>query len=97
LSVPRKIDLHIRIPAGFGHAGWTKIKGKIHSRLKGVRSRWVRCNTAVFWQTEQLLGIFSTGTEKEGFPEFSIIDQNTRIGKGARNGLISHQKETVVF
>jgi hypothetical protein len=48
----------------------------------------VRCKSAVFWPTERLLGVFSTGTEKEGFTGVSI--QHVRIEEaiGARIGLI---------
>jgi hypothetical protein len=48
----------------------------------------VRCKSAVFWLTARLLGVFSTGTVKEGFTGVSI--QHVRIEEaiGARIGLI---------
>jgi hypothetical protein len=48
----------------------------------------VRCKSAVFWQKERLLSVFSTGTEKEGFTGVSL--QHVRIEEGieARIGLI---------
>jgi hypothetical protein len=48
----------------------------------------VRCKSAVFWKTERYLGVFSTGTEKEGFTGVSIQHVRIEVGIGARIGLI---------
>lgn len=51
------------------------IGGKKQVGLKGFTSHQVRCNSAVFWQTERYSGVFSTRTEKGGFTGFFNIDQ----------------------
>jgi len=61
----KKKEPHIRIPAGFMDAGWGILHGRIQVDCKGIDGPWVRCKTAVFWQTEQYYAVFSTRTEKE--------------------------------
>ncbi len=56
----------------------------------------MRDKSVVFWQTGQLLGIFSTGTEKEHNPVFSGIGPETGAGKGARIGLIFPQSSDLM-
>jgi hypothetical protein len=51
------------------------------------------CNSAVFWQTERLLGIFSTGKKKGSFMGFSGMGPGTGGEKGARIGLISLESD----
>jgi hypothetical protein len=48
----------------------------------------MRCKSAVFWQTERLLGIFSTGTENNDFKRLFkwLVRIEERIG--TRIGLI---------
>jgi hypothetical protein len=46
-----------------------KIHGKNRHGLKAFDGNWVRSKSAFFWQTERLLQVFSTGTEKKGFEE----------------------------
>ena len=41
-----------------------------------------------FWQSERLLGVFSTGTENSELSGFSGINQDTGKEKGDRTGLI---------
>jgi hypothetical protein len=57
----------------------------------------MRCKSAVFCQTEQLLGIFSTGNEKGGFTGISDISKHFWKGKGARIGLICPQGPDPLF
>jgi hypothetical protein len=59
---PWKNDLHIRVLAAFQESGWGKLCGKKQLDKKGLASHWVRYKSAVFLQTERLLGLFSTGT-----------------------------------
>jgi hypothetical protein len=68
--------------------GWAKIGGKNWHDLRAFDDGYTRCNSALFWQTERLLSIFSTGREKNGFTGFSGIGPDTVGGKGARIGLI---------
>ena len=58
------------------------ISGENSLGSRALDGHWERCKSALFWQTERFLGAFSTGTEKEGFTGFSIIDQEIRRGKG---------------
>jgi len=53
--------------------GWGKIGGKNRHDLRAFGGVYTRCNSALFWQTGQLWGRFSTGTEKEDNPRFSGI------------------------
>jgi hypothetical protein len=48
-----------------------KISDKIHIDSKAFGGLLARGKSAVFWQTGQYLGVFSTRTEKEGFTGFS--------------------------
>jgi hypothetical protein len=48
----------------------------------------VRRKSAVFWQTERLLGIFSTGTENNDFKRLFRIASKNEERIGTRIGLI---------
>jgi hypothetical protein len=74
-----KNDPHIRVLLAFPDDRWGKSGGKNSLDLKAFGGLYMGCNSAVFWQTEQLLGIFSTRTEKEHNTEISGI--GTDIGK----------------
>jgi hypothetical protein len=78
-----KKEPHSGVLAGFWGSGWGKSGSYIHLDLNGLTSHKARCKSAVFWQTERLLGIFSTGTEKGGFTGFSGIDKFIRKRKRA--------------
>ena len=69
---PQKNDPHIRIPAAFPGPGWGKLSGKNGLDSRAFGGLLVRLKFAVFWQTKRNLGVFSTGTEKEGFTGFSL-------------------------
>lgn len=73
--------------------GWGKIGGQNRLDLRAFDSGYTRCNSAVFWQTERLLSIFSTGKEKNSFTGFSGIGPGTGNGNGARIGLISFRAD----
>jgi hypothetical protein len=64
-------DSHIRVPAAFPMPGGDKPGGKFHLDLRGIGGLLMRCKSAVFWQTEHDLRVFSTGAEKERFSGFS--------------------------
>ena len=85
---PQKNDPHIRIPAAFPGPGWDKLGGKNGLDSRAFSGLWVRCKSAVFWQSKREMGVFSTGTEKEGFTRFSVFDRIIWMGNGARIGLI---------
>jgi hypothetical protein len=78
-----KKEPHSGVLAGFLGSGGGKSGSSIQLDLKGLTSHKVRCKSAVFWQTERLLGVFSTGTEKGGFTGFSGIDKFIQKRKGA--------------
>jgi hypothetical protein len=84
-------DLHIRVPAASFQAGWTELRGKNRGCLKAINGHLARGKPAVFWQTGQYVGVFSTGTQKKGYAGFSGIGSATKMGKWARIGLIFHQ------
>jgi len=69
-------------------SGWGKPSGEISLNLKGFDSPWARGNSPVFWKTKRDSGIFSTRTEKNGFAGFSLEQEKTEEGIGARLGLI---------
>ncbi len=48
----------------------------------------VRYKSAVFWKTERLLQVFSTGTEKRCFTRFFTCQLWMKEQIGARTGLI---------
>jgi hypothetical protein len=50
--------------------------------------------TAVFWQKERLLGLFSTGTEKDDFTGFSGFARIREGKKGARIGFFPLDLDT---
>ncbi|MFA4859910.1 hypothetical protein [Methanoregula sp.] len=83
-----KIDLHNRVPVAFSGLGWGKIGGKTRHGLRAFGGGYTRCDSAVFWQTERNLRIFSTGTKKEDNPGFYGSGPEVETGKGARIGLI---------
>ena len=60
-----------------------KIRDNIHRDFKAFGMLWERGKSAVFYQTERYLGVFSTRTEKEGFTGFSGICWEIGKGKGA--------------
>jgi hypothetical protein len=74
-----------------------KLRGEIHLDSKAIGGLLVRCKSAIFFQTEQLLGIFSTGTEKGGFTGFSGIEMNSGNGKKARKRRICPQGPDPLF
>ena len=78
-----KMSLILVFWQGFGGPDGVNQVAKLQLDLKGLTSHKVRCKSAVFWQTERLLGIFSTRTEKGGFTGFSGIDKFIRKRKGA--------------
>jgi hypothetical protein len=47
---------------------------------------WAMGIPPLFWQTERVIGIFSTGTETGGFKEFSAVTWDLKNEKGARFG-----------
>jgi hypothetical protein len=49
-----------------------KLYGQICLDLKGFGGLLMRCKSAVFWQTERILGIFSTRNEMKQFTGFSL-------------------------
>ena len=89
LTPPGKNDPHIRVLAGFPGFTWDKLGGKNGLDSRAFSGLWVRCKSAVFWQTGRFLGVFSTRTEKEGFTGFSVFDRIIWMGNGARIGRIS--------
>jgi hypothetical protein len=66
-----KTGLHNRVPVVVLGPGWGKISGKNWHDLRAFGGVYTRCNSAVFWQTGRLWGIFSTGTKKEDNAGFS--------------------------
>jgi hypothetical protein len=54
-----------------------KIRDKIHIDSEAFGMLLERSKSAVFYQTERYLGVFSTRTEKEGFTGFSGIGRET--------------------
>jgi len=85
---PPKNEPHIRVLAGFLRSGWGKVCDKIHLNLKGLKSHQVRCRSALFWQTERILSIFSTRNKKKRFTGFSGIGNYIWTGKGVHFGRI---------
>ena len=71
-------------------SGWDKPGGKNDLDLKGFPGLLERCKSALFWQTEPYMGVFSTRTEKADFTGFFGIDSVRKREKGARIGLIFH-------
>jgi hypothetical protein len=57
----------------------------------GIGGSWERCKSAVFWQTDQYLTVFSTRTEKEGNTGFPGSVLHHRKRKGAQFGLIEDE------
>jgi hypothetical protein len=88
LTFVEKNDPLIRVLAAFLWPGWGKLSGKNGLDLRAIGGLWARCNSAVFWQTERLYGVFSTRTETEGFTGFSDIVRYNQKGKEAQFGLI---------
>jgi hypothetical protein len=66
-----KNDPHIGVLAAFPGSGWDKLSGKNGLDSRAFSGLWARCKSAVFWQSKREMGVFSTGTEKEGFTWFS--------------------------
>jgi hypothetical protein len=60
-----------------------KIWDKIHIDYKAFGGLLARDKSAVFWQTGQYFGVFSTRTEKEGFTGFSGTGRKGGRGNGA--------------
>ncbi len=89
LSTIGKNEPHILVLAGFLRPGWDKLGGKVLLNLMAFGDLSVRCKSAVFWQTERIYGVFSTGTEKEHNPEISEFVRYKRRKNGAQFGLIS--------
>ena len=83
--------------ASHSHSGrvygpiWSKLFGRIHIDCRGIDGPWVRCKSAVFWQTDQYLTVFSTRTEKEGNTGFFGSVWHPKKRKGAWYGLIFTQ------
>jgi hypothetical protein len=50
---PGKTDLHICVPAAFSEPEWGKISDKNRHDLRAFGGGYTRCNSALFWQTEQ--------------------------------------------
>ena len=88
LPSSEKNDPHIRILAAFLGSRQGKLYAENSLGLKAIDDHQARCKSAVFWQTERLLGIFSTGTEKGGFTGLSGTGLDTVKGNGTRFGLI---------
>ena len=88
LIPPGKNDPHIRVLAGIQGSGWGKLGGENSLGLRAFSGRLMRSKYAVFWQTKQNLGVFSTGTEKRRFTGFSGISRDIIEGNKAQNGLI---------
>jgi hypothetical protein len=65
-----------------------KLRGKIHFDLKAIGGLLMRRKSAVFWQKEHYLRVFSTGTKKERFSGFSGRVPETFSGNRARIGRI---------
>jgi hypothetical protein len=68
---PGKNEPHTRIPTGFRVPGWTKIRGEKNPGLSAIGANQERVFPQVFRQTNDRLGIFSTGSESGGFTGFS--------------------------
>jgi hypothetical protein len=88
ITLVRKIDPHIGVLAGFLGFIWIIIGGENRFGCRAIGRHWARCKSALFWQTERQLSVFSTGTEKEGFAGFSVCQITIRKQVGARIGLI---------
>ena len=88
LTPPGKNDPHIRVLAGIQGSGWGKLSGKNDPDSRAFGGLLVRSKFALFWQTKQNLGVFSTGTEKRRFTGFSGISRDIIEGNKAQNGLI---------
>ena len=58
---------------------------------------WERRISPLFWQSERLKCVFSTGTKTRRLSGFSGIDWRTGLGKGARLGLICPQGPDPLF
>ena len=56
----------------------------------------LRCISAVFCQTKQESGVFSTGTENNGFTGFSGIALKTKRGNGARFGRFRDSGDCII-
>ena len=69
-SLFRKNDPYIRIPVAFTLSDGVKLSGKNGLDLMAFGGQWAICIPAVFWQTGRYLGVFSTGTETDGFTGF---------------------------
>jgi len=65
-----KIDLHIGVLAGFRGFKRVIVSGKNSIDCRAIGRHLARCKSALFWQTERKLSVFSTRTEKEGFTGF---------------------------
>jgi len=65
--------------------GWSKHGGKNHLNSKGFGGLQERCISAVFLQKGLFLGVFSTGTETDGFTGFSGNALGYPGGKRALN------------
>ena len=90
----RENDLHNRVPVAFPGPVWGKIGGKNRDDIRAFGGVYTRYDSAVFWQTGQLWGIFSTRMGKNGFTGFPGIGPGTGGRKGARLGhiLTTHWK-----
>ena len=65
---------------------WSKLHGRINIDCRGIGGLWERYKTAVFWQTDQYLAVFSTRIEKEGNTGFPGSVWHHRKRKGAQFG-----------
>jgi hypothetical protein len=83
-----KNDPRIRILAGFPGSEWGKLSGEKCLDLMPFGGLWERCKSAVFWQTECEMGVFSTGTKKGDNLGVSGIGRYIWKEKGAQFGRI---------
>jgi hypothetical protein len=86
-SVGKK-DPQIRPFFGFSGAGWVKAWVKINLDSRAFGGHWERSKSAVFWQTGQLKGVFSTRTETKQFTGVPQRGRDPKSEKGAPFGRI---------
>src|SRR5208283_609984 len=86
-SVGKK-DPQIRPFFGFSGARWVKAWVKINLDSRAFGGHWARSKYAVFWQTGQLKGVFSTRTETKQFTGFPRRGQDPKSEKKAQFGRI---------
>jgi hypothetical protein len=96
LTSPGKMTLIFAFRQGL-RVRMGKLSGEKCLDSRAFGGLWERGIPAIFWQTEQFKGVFSTGTENRELSGFSGIDRSTKKGKGARIGRICPQGPDPLF